>query len=66
MILDYEDIEQVNSKIQYDIINEGKIITNLKTRISNIDRGNLEDIVKNIINDNVSISVFEPKENQES
>ena len=66
LILDYEDIEQVNSKIQYDIINEGKIITNLKTRISNIDRGNLEDIVKNIINDNVSISVFEPKENQES
>ena len=66
LILDYEDIEQVNSKIQDDIINEGKIITDLKERITNINRERLESIIKYITNDNVSISVFKPKENQES
>ena len=66
LILDYEDIEQVNSKIQDDIINEGKIITDLKERITNINRERLESIIKYITNDNVSISVFKPKENQGS
>lgn len=66
LILDYEDIEQVNSKIQEDIINEGEIITDLKDRIQNITKEKLESVSKYISNDNVAISVFKPKENQES
>ena len=66
LILDYEDIEQVSYKIQDDIINEGKIITDLKKRVSKIDKESLENVLKYITNDNASISVFEPKENQES
>lgn len=65
LILDYEDIEQVNSKIQDDIINEGKIITDLKERITNITKEKLESVSKYLTNDNVAISVFKPKENQE-
>lgn len=65
MILDYEDIEGVNSKIQSDIINNGKIITDLKARVSNLDRETLESVMKYINNDNVAVNVFLPKENQE-
>ena len=65
MILDYEDIEGVNSKIQSDIINNGKIITDLKARVSNLDRETLEGVMKYINNDNVAVNVFLPKENQE-
>lgn len=65
MILDYEDIEVVNTKIQSDIINNGNIITDLKVRVSNLDKEILEKIMKYINNDNVAINVFLPKENQE-
>ena len=65
MILDYEDIEGVNMKIQNDIINNGKIITDLKARVSNLDRETLEGVMKYINNDNVAVNVFLPKENQE-
>ena len=65
MILDYEDIEGVNSKIQSDIINNGKIITDLKARVSNLDKETLESVMKYINNDNVAVNVFLPKENQE-
>ena len=65
MILDYEDIEGVNSKIQSDIINNGKIITDLKARVSNLDKETLEGVMKYINNDNVAVNVFLPKENQE-
>ena len=65
MILDYEDIENVNMKIQSDIINNGKIITDLKARVSNLDKETLESVMKYIDNDNVAINVFLPKENQE-
>ena len=65
LILDYEDIEQVSLKIQDDIINEGKIITDLKERITNITKEKLENVSRYLTNDNVAISVFKPKENQE-
>ena len=65
LILDYEDIEQVNMKIQDDIINEGEIITDLKIRVASINQEKLESVINYINNDNVAISVFNPKENQE-
>ena len=65
LILDYEDIEQVNMKIQDDIINEGEIITDLKIRVASINQEKLESVINYINNHNVAISVFKPKENQE-
>ena len=66
LILDYEDVEQVNLKIQDDIINEGKIIVDMKRRVANINKEVLSNLLKYIGNDNVAITVFKPKENQES
>lgn len=66
LILDYDDIETVSMKIQDDIINEGKIITDLKERISNIDKDILNDVLKYITNDNVSVNVFLPNKNQDN
>ena len=66
LILDYDDIETVSMKIQDDIINEGKIITDLKERISNIDKDILNNVLKNITNDNVSVNVFMPNKNQDN
>lgn len=66
LILDYDDIETVSMKIQDDIINEGKIVTNLKERISNIDKDILNDVLKYITNDNVSVNVFMPNKNQDN
>ena len=66
LILDYDDIETVSMKIQDDIINEGKIVTDLKERISNIDKDILNDVLKYITNDNVSVNVFLPNKNQDN
>lgn len=66
LILDYDDIETVSMKIQDDIINERKIITDLKERISNIDKDILNNVLKNITNDNVSVNVFMPNKNQDN
>lgn len=66
LILDYEDIEQVNMKIQNDIINEGYIVTDLKKRVSSVTKESLQDVAKYINNDVVSINVFKPQENQEN
>lgn len=66
LILDYEDVEQVNLKIQDDIINEGTIIVDMKRRVANINKEVLSNLLKYIGNDNVAITVFKPKENQES
>ena len=65
LILNYEDIEQVNFMIQKDIVNNGKIVTDMKQRISNLNKENLTKVMKYINNDNVSINVFLPNENQE-
>ena len=65
LILQYDDIEMVNMKIQDDIINEGYIITDLKERIKNIEKVDLDKIIDCINLDNIAISVFLPKENQE-
>lgn len=61
LILDYEDIENVNMKIQDDIINAGYIITDLKNRVENIKIENLQNVLQAINLDNESISVFLPK-----
>ena len=66
LILDYDDIETVSMKIQDDIINEGKIVTNLKERISNIDKDILNSVLKYITNDNVSVNVFLPNKSQDN
>ena len=66
LILDYDDIETVSMKIQDDIINEGKIVTDLKERISNIDKDILYKVLKYITNDNVSVNVFMPNKNQDN
>ena len=66
LILDYDDIETVSMKIQDDIINEGKIVTDLKERISNIDKDILNSVLKYITNDNVSVNVFLPNKNQDN
>lgn len=66
LILDYDDIETVSMKIQDDIINEGKIVTDLKERISNIDKDILNDVLKYITNDNVSVNVFLPNKSQDN
>ena len=66
LILDYDDIETVSMKIQDDIINEGKIVTNLKERISNIDKDILNNVLKYITNDNVSVNVFLPNKSQDN
>ena len=66
LILDYDDIETVSMKIQDDIINEGKIVTDLKERISNIDKDILNNVLKNITNDNVSVNVFLPNKSQDN
>ena len=66
LILDYDDIETVSMKIQDDIINEGKIITDLKERISNIDKDILNNVLKYITNDNVSVNVFLPNKSQDN
>ena len=51
--------------IQKDIVNNGKIVTDMKQRISNLNKENLTKVMKYINNDNVSINVFLPNENQE-
>ena len=66
LILDYDDIQTVSMKIQDDIINEGKIVTNLKERISNIDKDILNSVLKYITNDNVSVNVFLPNKSQDN
>ena len=66
LILDYEDVENVSFKIQDEILNEGHIITNIKDILSNIELTDLEEFIKLIDINNMSINVFLPKENQKA
>ena len=65
LILDYEDVENVNMKIQEDIINNGGIVTNLKDILEKLNMDDLNNIINLITTENTSINVFLPKENQE-
>jgi len=66
LILDYEDVEVVNMKIQDDILNNNGIVTNYKEMLESINEDDLENIIDRLNLDNASITVFMPKENQES
>lgn len=66
LILDYEDVENVSFKIQDEILNEGHIITNIKDILSDIELTDLEEFIKLIDTNNMSINVFLPKENQKA
>ena len=66
LILDYEDVEVVNMKIQDDILNNNGIVTNYKEMLESINEDDLENIIDRLNLDNTSITVFMPKENQES
>ena len=64
LILDYEDVETVNSNIQNDILENGGIVTNLKEIFESKEMKDVINIAKLIDINNMSISVFKPKENQ--
>lgn len=66
LILQYDDIELVNMKIQDDILNEECIITDIKERLKSINKNDLDNVINCITLDNVSVNVFIPKENQEN
>ena len=65
MILNFEDIEVVNSSMQDDIMLEDKIIDDVKERLSNYKLSDLEKVMNLIKIDNVSVSVFLPNKNPE-
>lgn len=65
LILDYEDIENVNYKLQDEILNYGGIITNYKSLLENQTIDNLKEKIAMINLDNTAISVYLPKENQD-
>lgn len=64
LILDYEDLENVSYRIQDDVLNNGGIVTNLKEILEDEIIDDLKDIINLLDTDNLSISVFLPKENQ--
>ena len=64
LILDYEDVENVSYRLQDDILNNGKIVTNLKEILEEETLEDLDALIKLIDTDNMAISVFLPKENQ--
>lgn len=66
IILNYEDVENVNMRLQDDIINHGGIVTNIKEILENLSLDEVDDVINKIDVSNTSISVFLPKENQES
>lgn len=64
LILDYEDLENVSYRIQDDVLNNGGIVTNLKEILEDETIDDLKNIIDLLDFDNISISVFLPKENQ--
>lgn len=64
LILDFEDLENVSFRLQDDVLNNGGIITNLKEILEEKDVSDLENLIKLIDTENMSINVFLPKENQ--
>lgn len=66
LILDFDDVENVNMQIQDYVINYDGIVTDLKLRLENMKMEDIKEVMDNITLENVAISVFLPKENQES
>ena len=65
LILDYEDVENVSYRIQDDVLNNGGIVTNLKGILENETLDDLNELINLYDLDNLQISAFLPKENQE-
>ncbi len=65
LILDYEDVESVNMRMQDEILNYGGIRDDFKDMLEGENVKELESLISKISLDNVSISVFLPKENQD-
>ena len=64
LILDYEDVENVNSKILHDLIDNKEVITNYKEKLENMKIDDINNIIDLVDTHNMSISIFKPKENQ--
>lgn len=62
LILDFDDIENVNNMINEDIIYNGFLINNVKERLENFSMNDLEYVLNNIDINNMSISIFMPKD----
>ncbi len=65
-ILNYEYVEQVNSRLQENIINYNKIITNYKEILEDLTIDDVNGVVDTISLDNIAFNVFLPKENQDN
>lgn len=66
LILDYEDVESVNMKLQDEILNYGGIQTNYKEMLESQTKEDLEKLISKINLDNVAISIYLPKEESDN
>ncbi len=64
LILDYEDLENVSYKLQYEILNFGNILTSFKETLQNLQVSDVENLIDLIDTNNMAITVFLPNENQ--
>ena len=61
MVLMYDDIINVNSSIQEEILSYGTIIDNLKEHLENISLEKVNKVIKKIDVKNLAITVLNPK-----
>lgn len=66
LILKYEDVESVNMDMQDEILNYGGIVDNYKEILESSTKEDLDTLIEKISLDNLQVSVFKPKENQEN
>ena len=64
-ILEYEDIDNISLKIQDNLINFNKLITNEKEIIEKFSMNDINNILELYDFSNVSVTVFKPKKNQD-
>ncbi len=62
LILEYEDVEIVNSSIQEEVLNYGNVIDNLKEVYENLSFGKLNKFINELNLNERSILVLNPKE----
>lgn len=61
LILEFDDIETVNSRIQDNIIQYNELLTDLKNQYKNLSHDEFMDIASNINDDVKSVLVVKPK-----
>lgn len=66
LILDFDDVENVNLKIQDNIINYGSIVSDAKERYENITWEMVQDLVADIDFSNASVLVVKPYPDKEN